>query len=74
MRVSIADKLLLLTIEEQGYEDVVKRGNGMRFDKATAVSSWTRSHDPRQRESTSRVHRLLVGDRRLPSTFQYYRL
>jgi hypothetical protein len=31
-----ADKLLLLTIKKHGYEDVVKRGNGMRFDRATA--------------------------------------
>ena len=29
MRVSIADKLLLLTIKKHGYEDVMKRGNGM---------------------------------------------
>jgi len=36
MSVSIADKLLLLTIEEHAYEDVVKRGDGVRFDKATA--------------------------------------
>jgi hypothetical protein len=36
MSVSIADKHLLLTIEEHAYEDVVERANGVRFDKTTA--------------------------------------
>jgi hypothetical protein len=36
MRISTADAIRLLTIEEHAYEDVVERGNGVRFDKATA--------------------------------------
>ena len=34
--IFIADKFFLLTIEEHAYEDVVERGDGVRFDKATA--------------------------------------
>jgi hypothetical protein len=34
--ISIADKFFLLTIEEHAYEDVVERGYGVCFDKATA--------------------------------------
>jgi hypothetical protein len=34
--ISIAEKFLLLTIKEHTYKNVVKRGNGVHFEKATA--------------------------------------
>jgi hypothetical protein len=34
--ISIAEKFLLLTIKEHTYKNVVQRGNGVHFEKATA--------------------------------------